>query len=229
MLNEFIIAAVSFFYILVCRAAGGFIVKMGLSNRYYAFYLVRIGVTGWILLAYVWLKNPFIVAAIPAFFFIANVLIRLRVKRLSVFLSPDAETGKTDPCLILSPFAAAFLVFTFWLWVPDYKFVAVIALLAAGWGVSAAAIIDRSLGRYKYHIFGKTKSVEGSATMFLVTFIAASALMPTSKIGSGTFLSTSICAAVAATAADNMSPRLTEALAVPFATAAVVLWWALAV
>jgi dolichol kinase len=229
MIKELIVVAASFLYIVVCIAAGEFVFRTGLTNRYNAFHFVRIAVTGWVFFAYFGLKNPFVAAFVPAFFFVLNVLVIPRLKKLPVYITPSSEAGKWDAGPILFPFAAAFLITVFWYWVPDYKFAAVIALLAAGWGAGVAAIIDRSVGRYKYQVFGITKSFEGTAIMFLVTFIAASALMPTTKMGSGTFLSTSICAAVAATAADNMTPALTEALAVPLGTAVVVLWWALAI
>jgi dolichol kinase len=229
MLKELIVAVVSFLYIIVCLTAGELVFRTGLTTRHNAFHFVRIAVTGWIFFAYFGLKNPLIAAGIPAFFFVLNVLLVPRLKRFPVYLTPNSETGKWDPGPILFPFAAAFLIIIYWRWVPDYKFAVVIALLAAGWSAGTAALIDHSVGRYKYQVVGKTKSFEGAVTMFLVTFIAAGALMPTTKIGSGMFLSTSICAAVVATAADNMTPRLTEALAVPLATAAVVLWWVLAV
>jgi len=228
MFNDLIIAAASLTYVLVCLTAGELAFKFGLINRYNAFHSVRIATAGWVFFAYFGMENAFVAAAIPAFFFALNAFAVPRLKRLPVYQAPSSETGKQDLGPILFPFAAVLLVFTFWRWLPDCKFVAVISLLAAGWGAGAAAIIDRSFGRYKYQIFGKTKSFEGTVTMFLVTFIAASALMPTTKMSSAKFLSTSICAAVVATAADNMTPRLTEALAVPLATAAVVLWWALA-
>lgn len=229
MFNDLIIAAVSLLYISVCLAAGEMVSKFALTNRYNAFHFVRIAITGWVFFAYFGVQNAFVAAAIPGLFFVLNVFVVPRLKRLPVFITPSTETGKPNPGPILFPFAAALLIFVFWYWLPSYKFVAAVSLLAAGWGGGAAAIIDRSFGRYKYQVFAKTKSFEGTVTMFLVTFIAASALMPTTKMGSAKFLSTSICAAVVATAADNMTPRLTEALAVPLATAAVVLWWALAI
>ncbi|UCE28104.1 MAG: hypothetical protein JSW52_04965 [Candidatus Coatesbacteria bacterium] len=229
MLNDLIIAAASFIYILVCLAAGELVSRFGLTNRYNAFQTARIASTGWIFFVYFGIGNAFVAAAVPTLFFLLNVFAVPRFKRPPVFLAPSSETGKRDAWPVLFPFSATVLVFAFWYWVPDCKFVAAVSLLAAGWGGGAADVIDRFFGRYKYQVFGKTKSFEGTVTMFLATFIASSALMPTTKMGSAKFLSTSICAAVVATATDNMTPRLTEALAVPLGTAAVVLWWALAV
>jgi phytol kinase len=229
MLNDLVIAAVSLLYISVCLAAGKLVLKFGFTTRYNAFHFVRIGITGWVFFAYFGIRNAFVAASIPALLFALNAFVIPRLKRSPVFLSPSSDTRKPDPGPILFPFTAALLTFVFWFRLPDYKFVAAVSLFAAGWGGGAAAIIDHSFGRYKYQVFAKTKSFEGTVTMFLATFIAASALMPTTKMGSAKFLSTSICAAAVATAADNMTPSLTEALAVPLATAAVVLWWALAV
>ena len=58
-----------------------------------------------------------------------------------------------------------------WFWYLEQPFYAVIGILIMAWGDGLAALIGQRFGKHKYNVLGGQKSLEGSLTMTLVSFI----------------------------------------------------------
>ncbi|RRR68573.1 MAG: phosphatidate cytidylyltransferase [Candidatus Viridilinea halotolerans] len=107
----------------------------------------------------------------------------------------------------------------------DLGFVAAAGAMAMTWGDSSASVLGRRFGRHHYVVWGGRRSWEGSAAMFVATFIAilltillvpGSALGPlTPPVGAGVALLTAFIAALVATAAEGIAPHGTDNLSVP--------------
>jgi dolichol kinase len=71
--------------------------------------------------------------------------------------------------LALVAFAAVFLSFM------SVPFIFVSSILAVSWGDGAGEVVGRPFGRHKFHVWrGRTKSVEGSLAVMIMTFVGIS-------------------------------------------------------
>jgi phytol kinase len=67
------------------------------------------------------------------------------------------------------------LIAIFWpLQHPEY---AVIGILVMAWGDGLAAIVGQKWGRHPYQILGNTKSLEGTATLLVVSYIVTTIIL----------------------------------------------------
>jgi phytol kinase len=67
------------------------------------------------------------------------------------------------------------LIAIFWpLQHPEY---AAIGILVMAWGDGLAAIVGQRWGRHPYKIFGNSKSLEGSATLLLISYIVTTIIL----------------------------------------------------
>jgi phytol kinase len=81
------------------------------------------------------------------------------------------ETGeKGNLGTVYFPFAFAALIWVFW----GRPHLIVAGLMPMTWGDALAAVIGRRIGRRRYTVLGSTRSVEGSMTMFLASWVATS-------------------------------------------------------
>ena len=62
----------------------------------------------------------------------------------------------------------------FWTKYPEFT---VIGILIMAWGDGLAAVVGQRFGQHPYEIFGGKKSLEGSLTMFLVSFLMAGLIL----------------------------------------------------
>lgn len=92
-------------------------------------------------------------------------------KRVAV----ERANGEFKSSLIIVEFSLATLIFVFWgLLGIDWQYVAVVAVMAWGFGDAAAALVGRAFGRRRiYHprIEG-SKTIEGTLAMFVVAGLA---------------------------------------------------------
>jgi phytol kinase len=109
--------------------------------------------------------------------------------------------------------------------------IATAAVMAMTWGDAMGSIVGRKWGVHRYQTFGHTRSWEGSAAVFVLSFIAmwitlaalpGSQLSPNSdKIGMGVAAIMALIGAIVATAAEAFSPGGTDNLSMPLLTGAV--------
>jgi phytol kinase len=66
----------------------------------------------------------------------------------------------------------------FWTKYPEFT---VIGILIMAWGDGLAAVIGQRFGQHPYQIFGGKKSLEGSLTMFLVSFLMAGLILTSTQ------------------------------------------------
>ncbi len=133
-------------------------------------------------------------------------------------------------------FALAITLLFALLWRPqgpiDRVPAAVAGAMALTWGDALAALVGQRYGRHHYTIAGSTRSLEGSATMFVVsalacwlvlTLLPGSALAPFAPaVGAGRALLVALLAAGAGTLAEAVSPRGLDNLSVPLVVALVI-------
>jgi phytol kinase len=134
----------------------------------------------------------------------------------------EITTGGHQFGLVL--YAISYTVLAFFFSAKPYIIIA--GILPMAFGDAAASIVGQRIGRHKFNQFSK-KTIEGTFTMFTVTFVSVtlslllfSQLCPFSLF---TLLAASLGVAVAASVLEALTPKGLDNLTVPLASALVFL------
>ncbi len=131
---------------------------------------VHVGIGLWIIPTLMLFETWYWAALPPA----AAVLMNLVSLRLSLIKS--IERGEpTDYGTVL--FALGFLVCIVVFFESAHPEAAAAGIMVMALGDAAAAIVGRRLGRHRYRLFGADKSLEGSAAMLAVSWLAVLATL----------------------------------------------------
>jgi phytol kinase len=169
------------------------------------------------------------IGVIPFATFIVLNFIFYRFRLLESVDAPDSTPGTVYFALSIT---LLFLMFWRTNSPDDRGYVAAAGTMAMTWGDALAAIVGKRWGRHHYQIGRGRRSFEGSAAMFIASFVAilltllltpGSALSPQSvPIGFSAALIASLIAALVATIAEGVSPHGTDNLSVPLLSSFVV-------
>lgn len=174
---------------------------------------VHIGVGMWAFGTVLLFENK-VFAIIPPLSF---VLINYISYRRETFKA--METGERGQLgTVYFPIAFSAAIWIFW----DNPVILVACLMPMTWGDAFAAVIGQRYGRREYSVFGSTRTLEGSLTMFLVSLIATAIPLLMFSMGGITpseALLVSAITALGATAAEAVSPHGTDNLTVPAVSA----------
>ena len=128
------------------------------------------------------------------------------------------ETGEKENLgTIYFPISFAALIWLLW----DSPHLLVAGLMPMTWGDALAAVIGRRIGRRRYTILGSTRSLEGSAVMFLAGWVATlvpllllSSISPLTAVGvaAATALGAAVIEAVSPWGIDNLTVPAVSAL-----------------
>jgi phytol kinase len=173
--------------------------------------VVHIGVGNVILLAW-WLQ-------IPAWIGIGAAVLASGVTLLSDFypiLRSVSGIGRKSWGTFFYSVSIGILIAYFWSKEPAY---AVLGVLVMTWGDGLAAIFGQRFGKHLYHIWGITKSWEGSLIMLFTSFIITGGI--SWYLGETLEMSATIAAAVAviATGLEAFSKYGVDNLTVPLGSA----------
>lgn len=103
------------------------------------------------------------------------VLVLIRNSAFYQRIAVERAAGEFKSSLIIAQATIATLIFVFWgVLGIEWQYIAVVAIMAWGFGDAAAALVGKSFGRNRIrhpHIKG-TKTIEGTAAMFVVAGLA---------------------------------------------------------
>lgn len=133
--------------------------------------IVHIGVCNWWIIVIIFFENVWLASIVPLLFCIINYI----SYKKDIFKSMERDDKKSLGTVY---YAISCLVLTLisFLWFNN-KMYAGIGLFAMGYGDGLAALIGQKFKSKEYNVFGCKKTVLGSVTMFVVTFIAISVLL----------------------------------------------------
>jgi dolichol kinase len=183
--------------------------------------LVHIGAGMWVF-GVLALFDTWYIGIIPFATFIGLNYLFLRLRLFEAMDSQDSTPGT-----VYFAFSITVLFLIFWrTQSPDDRAVfAAAGTMAMTWGDALAALVGKRFGRHRYTILGSTRSWEGSAVMYIASFVSmlltlqlvpGSSLSPTgSLIGLTTSVVAALVAALIVTIAEAFSPHGTDNLSVP--------------
>lgn len=156
---------VSVLYIFLILFISTKIKKSELSRK-----IVHIGVSNWWIIVMIFFDNVYLASIVPTLFVILNYI----SYKKSIFSSIEREGEKSlgtvyyaISCLVLT-----ILTFTYF----KSKLYAGIGILVMGYGDGLAAVMGQKIKFPQYMIFKQKKTIAGSLTMFIVSFIVISIL-----------------------------------------------------
>jgi phytol kinase len=119
-------------------------------------------------------------------------------------------------------FPISFVALVWLLW--DRPHLMVASLMPMTWGDALAAVLGRQIGRRRYTVAGSTRSLEGSAVMFLVSWVATVVplvLLSPASMDLGAAAGVAAVTALGATIIEAVSPWGIDNLTVPVVSALV--------
>jgi phytol kinase len=116
-------------------------------------------------------------------------------------------------------YAVSIGILTAIFWNLNLPYYGVIGILIMAWGDGLAAIIGQRFGQHPYLIFGNTKSWEGTATMFLVSYAIVSIVLFSVQGNIWSTWMVGIPVAIAATAVESIAQWGLDNLSVPLISA----------
>ncbi len=107
-----------------------------------------------------------------------------------------------------------------WFWYLKQPLYAALGILIMAWGDGLAALIGQRFGKHKYYVFGGQKSLEGSLTMTIVSFIISSLILLNVQSNTWQTWLVSVFVAMVATGLEAISFLGIDNLTVPLGSAA---------
>jgi phytol kinase len=134
------------------------------------------------------------------------------------------ETGEKGQLgTVYFPLSFAALIWLLW----GRPHLLVASLMPMTWGDALAAVLGRRIGQHRYTVARSTRSLEGSAVMFLASWAAtlvALVLLSPEPLGPAAAVGAAAATALAATAVEAVSPWGIDNLTVPAVSALMLVW-----
>lgn len=204
---------ISFLFIFFILAVSTFLGKLKLLNNEGTRKFIHISVSNWWIIAMFYFENKLYAAFVPSIFIVLNFL----SYRYTLVEAMERDGGKKDLGTVYYPISLLILVLiTF----SDFShpYVGGLGILIMGYGDGLAAIIGKKFGKHKYTIINNEKSLEGSLSMFTVSFLISLILL--SIYSPSLILIKAIIVAGVATVLEAFSPFGLDNLTVPILVSA---------
>ena len=134
------------------------------------------------------------------------------------------ETGEKGQLgTVYFPLSFAALIWLLW----GHPHLLVASLMPMTWGDALAAVLGRRIGQHRYTVGRSTRSLEGSAVMFLASWAAtlvALVLLAPEPLGPAAAVGAAAVTALGAAAIEAVSPWGIDNLTVPAVSALVLVW-----
>lgn len=143
----------------------------------------------------------------PAAFVLLNYIF-WRYRAFKAMEDPQEGWGTVAFALSITVLLALF-------WSQGLPQVAAAGFMPMVWGDSMAALVGTYLGRHKYSVKGQVRSWEGSAAMFISSFLATWLTLLALGLPDSS-LTNSLIVSGGATMVEAISPKSVDNLAVPF-------------
>ncbi|MBF2018167.1 MAG: phosphatidate cytidylyltransferase [Rivularia sp. T60_A2020_040] len=206
------IIAVAVWVSLILLSAGG-VSRLAKSNSEIVRKIVHIGTGNVILLAW-WFDIPASIGIAASI--LASILTLLSYQ--FPILPGINSVGRKSLGTFFYSVSIGILIA--WFWYLKQPFYAVLGILIMAWGDGLAALIGQRFGKHKYHVLGGQKSLEGSLTMTLVSFIVSSLILFNVQGNTWQTWVVSVVVAVVATGLEAISILGIDNLTVPLGSAA---------
>lgn len=198
---------ISFLYIGLIIMSAKFFEKSGkeASRKY-----IHILLSNWWIIAMVFFENWIWASILPVIFIVVNYL--SYKKDLIAVMERETPDGMGTVYYAISLLVVAILTFG----VANNPSIGLASILVMGYGDGLAAIVGRSIKSKEYHVGKVTKTVAGSATMLVVSFIILSVFLV--SVQSNLWYLKALLYSILITILEGISMKGTDNLTVPIVT-----------
>jgi phytol kinase len=215
MLPNWLALILAFVYVLVAIGLGEVLRRSLHLSQEFTRKFIHIAV-GMISIPTVLMFQSLYWAIIPPLAFVAINYLDYRFGLIQAMMSSNRSNLGT----VYFPISFAAILVLFWgnpTMPTTHPHLVVAALMPLTWGDALAAVVGERMGRHRYTVFGYTRSLEGSATMLVVSALATWLALGT--FPPATRLVVALVTALGATVAEAVSPWGIDNLTVPAVSA----------
>lgn len=215
MNNNIIGIITSLVFIFITISVSAILSKIKLLSNEGSRKFIHIVLSNWWIVAMKYFDNPLYAAVVPALFVIINY-ISYKKQILKVMEREDKSVNDLGTVYYaISLLILSLITFGY----KDYEYIGALGILVMGYGDGLSAVIGTTFGKRKFKVANVSKSVEGTITMFITTFVVVITILniylPVAFIQK--FLITSIVSIVA-TIVEAYTPYGLDNLTVPLGT-----------
>lgn len=208
---EYVGILLSYLYVFTIIGIATLLQKQRLLSNEGSRKFIHILLSNWWILAMALFKSN-VAAAIGPFTF---VIINYLSYKKKWFGAMEREGGKEDLGTVY--YAISLLILSLITFSPlSYPAIGALGILIMGYGDGMAAIVGKRYGKRKFRIQGSEKSLEGSLTMFIVSFFTAYIVLSFFHVPG--ILLYSILIAFFASIVEAITPHGLDNLTVPLGT-----------
>ena len=207
-MNIFFGFVVSIIYIVLIMVCGLVFEKAGkeASRKF-----IHIMLSNWWIIAMVFFEGPIMAAILPAAFIIINYL---SYKNNIIKVMERDEGDENKDSLGTVYYAVSLFILALVTFGPlENPLIGLVGIATMGYGDGLAAVIGQAINSPRFQIFGATKSVAGSLTMYVVSLMIMAGFLWYS--GAAYVAVKSLIAAAVLTGAEACSFKGTDNLTVP--------------
>ncbi|WP_147590136.1 diacylglycerol/polyprenol kinase family protein [Clostridium polynesiense] len=168
MMNNIIGIAVSILFVFLIIGASTILTKKNIINGELSRKFIHIGVANWWIIAMIFFDSPLYACIVPGIFVVINYI----SYKKNVFKVMERDGSRRDLGTVyyaISLFILSLITFR----QGSAPYIGAIGILIMGYGDGLAAIVGGCLGKREIKLEGSTKTLEGTFTMFLVSFIVS--------------------------------------------------------
>lgn len=214
MVRDLIGVVISIAFVFLILIVSETIRKRGHFSKEFTRKFVHIGVAHWWIVA-MYLIRDLRYAVIPPIIF---VLLNYLSYKKDLIKSMERGKDRSDLGTVYYPISLIILLLMTWdkgLLGSGVKYLGALGILIMGYGDGFAAIVGKNFGKSKYKIMNNEKSLEGSVTMFLFSFIVSIVVLGSFKGFNLYYLRVSFVIAVIAAVIEAITPFGFDNLTVP--------------
>lgn len=198
---------ISFVFVFIIIIIGEILNKFGKSHKEFSRKFVHIGVSNWWIIAMLTIDSIYYAIIPPIIFILLNYM-----SYKKDYISSIERNNKESLGTVYYPISLLILVLLFW---ERNIYIGAVGILIMGYGDGLAALIGIKYGLNEFKVGNNTKSIIGTTTMFMVSFVVT-AIGLTIVIGfSRNVLIISIITAFIATIFELVTPYGLDNITVP--------------
>lgn len=199
---------ISFLFIFMLIGVSTVLSKKNLLSNEGSRKFIHIGVANWWFIAMYYFDSRVWASIVP----VAFILLNYMSYKFNVVKAMERDGGSNDLGTVYFPISLLVLVLISF---SSYSqpYVGALGILIMGYGDGLAAVLGKKFGKKKFMIFGNEKSIVGSSTMFIASFIVSFLVL--SFYSPNNLFAKSITLALFSTVVEGISPFGLDNLTVP--------------
>lgn len=170
-MNNILGIVISILFVIVIIGISTVLSKFNLLSTEGSRKFIHIGVGNWWLIAMFVFDNKIYASIVPALFVIINYI----SYKKSIFKAMERNGERGDLGTVY--YAISLLILTLITFGNGMEYVGALGILTMTYGDGLAAVIGTKYGKHKFKTIKGYKSIEGTITMFISTFIVCAILL----------------------------------------------------